>query len=173
MNGDGRLSLPPIAEKKEGREPGSLTLRPYEPNTHPPFWFLCRQLHLRYLDLEAMALFLSRRRPRPSIRISLRWHAQGCIPAGICTLDRRNSSKPRIKNLGACSDALIATAGYFTLFLCGMGTTVRSADDNKHKRAVCRNTLVTLVSEALPKNSSMGSSETLSERQHLETLWDN
>ncbi len=50
--------------------------------------------------------------------------------------------------LKACSDAPIATAGYSPLLLYFMGMRVRSAHGNKHRPALCRNTLVTNVLES-------------------------
>lgn len=80
-----------------------------------------------------------------------RWHALGHIPAGICRVDRRNSSKPRIK-LRACSDAPIATTGFSPLLLFCFSWE-RLSELLMATNTVCRNTLVTYIleSETSPK----------------------
>lgn len=78
-----------------------------------------------------------------------RRHAHGRIPAGICRVDRGNSSKSRIKtqSLFRCSDSDRRLLP-FTVVLCFMGTNVRTADGNRHRLPACGNTLVTYILES-------------------------
>lgn len=120
---------------------GYLPLCPDEPNTRLPFW--CPSpgssavpaasrprggwLSSRGRSAGRTSRSLSRRRRR----------GLGRIPAGICRADRGNSSKPGIKtqSLFRCSDSDRRLLP-FTVVLCFMGTTVRTADGNKHSHSL-------------------------------------
>lgn len=149
-------------------------------------------LHLRYLDLEAIGFVHLLHEAALQAASVDPYLSEGDMRAvafqrGFAEWIGETHLNRGLK-LRACSDALIATAGYFPFadVVCFMGATVRTAGGNKHRRAVCRNTLVTCILESdtsPPKqliygllraatNPSLGS-ETLSERQHLATLWDN
>ncbi len=147
-------------------------------------------LNLQYLHLEAVCFVHLLHEVAPQAASVDRYLSEGDMHAvafqrGFAEWIGETHLNQGLK-LKAFSDAPIATASYSPSLLCFMGTTGSSAHGNKNRQELCRNTSVSNILNHKPspitqliygihceaRHPSLGS-ETLSERQHLATLWDN